>query len=961
MSRREHFGSAHAALPPPSYPRTDSGVRERFGATNLPHPPTRLVGRRRELSELRTLLVEHPLVTVLGTAGVGKTRLAIELAHALVQEYSVEGGTWRVDLTEAKDADAVYAAVARTLGSGATSGPTDATEAVGIALAARGKTLVILDGAEGCLPSLGRAVARWMGAAPDVRWIATSRSRLGIEGEAVLDLAPLATAASSNGSAPDAVWLFVDRARAARGDLVLDERTLQDVLELVRRLDGVPLAIELAAARSRALTPEQMLEQETSRFDLLGATGHHADKRHGSLRAAIDASWELLEPWQRHALAQLSVFAGGFDIEAAHAVLKLPVHLGEAAPRTAVDAIEALRDRSLLTATPSTEDGGRLRFSTYGSVREYAREKLLELGGREAAIARHAAHYVRSGLAWAERHDQGGARAATAWLARETENLLAVHRRMLVRRGREGAELALGAALALDPLLGAMGPGSLRLALLDAAITAAERDDADPARRVRALEARSDANRLMGKGQEAVADAQAALALATSSGSRADVGRVLRGLAMLALMQGRVAEGRGLLERACIIDRETEERREEGRALGLLGSVAALEGNLDLAWSTFERAIAVHRETGDLRFEATNTGNLAVVAHDAARLAEARVHCDRALALCREAGNRRLEAEVIGLLAAIAHESDRVDEARELYTRALAMHREVGNRRAEGMLLSYHGALLAEGDDVEGARAAYARALTILRECRDRPNEALVLGSLAAIEAREGCLESARAALAHAGECLDGVDEPRARAAVHLWRGHLELALAREARSEGDDARAQMLTEAARRRLAEAGPVDRGEVRRAADVRLARRALERALDAAARAEAPVSVAQTSGPPPGAPADALVVCAHGRWFRIPYGEVVSVARWRPLQRLLERLAERREIAPGEPLSVEALVAAGWPGERMLPKAGATRVYTAIASLRRLGLRDMLMRDDRGYLLRTDVAIARVSRG
>jgi tetratricopeptide (TPR) repeat protein len=430
---------------------------------------------------------------------------------------------------------------------------------------------------------------------------------------------------------------------------------------------------------------------------------------------------------------------------------------------------------------------------------------------------------------------------------------------------------------------------------------------------------------------------------------------------MLALMQGRLGEGRGLLERACTIDRETKQRREEGRALGLLGSLEALEGRLDDAWSTLERAISVHREVGDLRFEATNTGNLAVVAHDAGRLAEARIHCDRALVLCREAGNRRLEAEVLGLLAAVAHEGDRVEEARDLYTRALDMHREVGNRRAEGIILGYHGALLAETDDLESARTAYARSLTILRECRDRPNEALVLGALSALEAREGCLESARAALARATECLEGSEEPRSRAALHLWRGHLELALAREARSEGDEARATMLSDAARVRLGETGTPERGEVRRAADVRLARRALDRALESAPMSEAPPTRPSViDGPPPNAPAHALVVCAHGRWFRVPRGEVVSIARWRPLQRLLERLAERREIAPGEPLSVDALVAAGWPGERMLPKAGATRVYTAIASLRRLGLRDMLVRDERGYLLRTDVPIARVSR-
>jgi predicted ATPase len=956
MSRREPLGTAPDPIPAPSPARSESGVRERFGSSNLSHAPTRLVGRRRELSELRTLVAEHALVTVLGAPGVGKSRLATELARLVLDEYVRAGGAWRVDLAEAKDVDAICATVARTLGLGATAGGADAATTLAVSLATRGKTLLVLDGADGCVAPLGRTLATWLGGAPEVRWIVTSRTRLAIEGEAVLDLDPLSVSAIGGG-APDAVWLFVDRARAARQDLVLDERTSQDVLELVRRLDGIPLAIELAAARTRSLTPAQMLEQESTRLDLLGTGPQHSDPRHSTLRAAIDSSWGLLEDWQRDALTQLSVFAGGFDTDAASAVLDLSAHPGA---RRATEAIEALRDRSLLSASPC-EGNARLRFTLYSSVREYAREQLFQLGGREAVVLRHARHYVEEGSRWAKRHDEGCSPEASAWLGRETENLMAAHRRMLLR-GRDGAELALGAALAIDPLLAASGPGTLRLALLDAAITAAGREDLGADVRLRALEARSDAHRLLGRGPEAVADAQAALALATSSGDRAAIGRVLRELAMLALVQGKLAEGRGLLERACTIDRETKDRREEGRALGLLGSVAALEGRLDAAWSALDRAIAIHRDVGDVRFEATNTGNLAVVAHDAGKLSEAHVHGERALALCRRAGNRRLEAEVLGLLAAVAHEADRLDDARRGYARALAIHREVGNRRAEGALLSYHGALLAEDGDAEGARAAYARALTILRDCQDRPNEALVLGALAGIEARDGCLESARAALAHATECLEGIDEPRARAAVHLWRGHLELALAKEARAEGDASRAQRLVDDARRRLDDVSPNQDGEVRRAADVRLARRALQQALTMLARGEAVSSMpAPMEGPPPGSAADALIVCAHGRWFRGPRGAVVSVARWRPLQRLLERLAERREIAPGEHLSVEALVAAGWPGERMLPTAGATRVYTAIASLRRLGLRDVLVRDDDGYMLRTDVPISRVSRG
>jgi len=951
LKRRESLAAAPATAPE----RLESGVRERSGATNLTHPPTRLVGRRRELSELRTLVVEHRMVTVLGPPGVGKTRLATELALGLLDEYGKAGGVWRVDLTEASDADAVASAVARTLGLGVVGGGATLQSAIGAALAGRGRSLVVLDAAEGGVAPLGRALAEWLGAAPDVRWIVTSRVRVGIEGEAVLDLPPLATTSSSG--APDAVWLFVDRARGATADLVLDERTSRDILELVRRLDGLPLAIELAAARTRVLTPAQLLDQESRRFDLLGSSGQHPDPRHATLRAAIDASWELLEPWQKHALAQASVFAGGFDLDAAEAVVDLSAYAGA---HTVLEALQALRDRSLLTATTSTDDPGRLRFSMYGSLRERARERLLDLGGRDDAVLRHARHYAAVGGAWAERYDAAGSREAMAWLVRETDNLLVAHRRMS-SRGAAGAELALGTALALDPVLAAVGPGTLRVGLLDAALAAAGEATCDHGLRGRALQARADAHRLLGHVNEATSDAQAALELATRHGDRPAVGRILRDVATLALMQGKLVEGKALLDRACAIDRETGQRREEGRALGLLGGVSALEGRLDVAWSTLERAIAVHREVSDLRWEATNTGNLAVVAHDAGRLAEARMQCDRALTLCREAGNRRLEAEVLGLRAAVAHEEGRIDEARELYAHSLAMHGEVGNRRAEGALLGYQGMLLAEVDDFEGARATYGRALTVLRQCRDRPTEALVLGALAAVEARDGCIASARAALAHATECLTGNDEPRSRAALQLWRGHLELALAGEARDEGDEARADMLVDAARARLTEPAPGERGEVRRAADVRLAHRALDRALRAATtrRETAEPIVPAPQGPPPEAPPDALVVCAHGRWFRLPGGELASVARWRSLQRLLARLAERRETAPGEPLSVDALVAAGWPGERMLSKAGATRVYTAIASLRRLGLRDLLLRDDRGYLLRPDVPISRVS--
>lgn len=917
------------ASAPAPHTRAESGVRERLARTNLAHGRTRFVGRRREMSELRTCITEARVVSVVGAAGVGKTRLACETARALLDEYVREGGAWCVDLASAGDADGAIAAVARTLWIPATATGADAGAAMGGALAERGKTLVVLDAVDACAPSLVRLLGDWTRVAPDVRWIATSRVPPGLDAERVIDLRPLATGAALG--SPDAVWLYFDRARATTAvqpGFTVDARTEDDVLDRVRKLEGMPLRIEIDAASG-------------DRRSAIGPTLH----------ADIDASCGRLDPRTRSTLARVSRFVAPFDLAAAEALTGSPC----------AREIETLRDKALVSATVSLDGASAPRFTMPAAVRERVRAMLVDDGLREVIDVRHARHCVAAGLALAERWESDASHDTLSAIARIADDLLAAHRRMLPC-AHDGAVLAVGAALALDPLLAAVGPASLRLSLLGSALDAAERGDIGPVLRMRALRARSEAHRTCSRIADAIADANAAVAISTSCGAHDETARALMQLGVLAVIQQRYADARGSFDRAMSLAVESHARREEGRVLGCVASLDALEGRLERAWASLERAIAIHRDTHDVRFEALSCGNLAVVAHDMGKLDDARLWCDRALSACRTACDRKIEGEVLGLLAVIAHEQDRGEAALDSYARALVAHREAGHRLGEGTLLAYQGALLAEYDDVQGARAAYGRALSLLRELRDRTGEALVLGAMAALEARGGSLASARAAMAHATECLHGHDEPRSRAALELWRGHLEIALAREARVEGDDARAAMLLGAARRRLEEASPDAAGKARRAVDVRLAMRALRHALDSAERGDPPEAALSSvpSGPPPAAPADALVVCAHGRWFRVPRGQVVSVARWRPLQRLLERLAERREIAPGEPLSVDALVAAGWPGERMIAKAGATRVYTAIASLRRLGLRELLVRESRGYRLREDVAVVRVSR-
>jgi predicted ATPase len=955
MKQRETPRRASGPVSAPSQ-RAESGLRARFGGTNLAHAPTRFVGRRRELSELRTLLTEGSFVTLVGPPGIGKTRLASELGLALLDEYVRAGGAWRVDLAEARDVDAAIAGIAKTLAL-----PSNA------ALAVRGATLVVLDAPEACAAPLARALTRWSREAPLVKWVAASRSRLGVDGELVLELGPLSTrpSAGPGGATPDAVLLFADRAPGIDTAEGLDERTARHVLELVRRLEGMPLAIELAAARTDLLTPAQLVVQAGARPDIPGP--HEGDARHAALRETLAQTWAALLPWQQRALKRLGVFTGAFDAQAAAAVLD------EEDGRSAADVVASLHSRAVLVASARPGEPGLVRHALHACVRDYVRERCGD--AERSAVERHARYFVGRGLERAERHDASGDPEAFAGIAAEMEELLAAHRRML-GRDASGAQLAVEAALSLDPLLASVDAQHLRLQLLDDALRAAERESADPDLRARAHECRADAKSALDGIGAAHEDLGAALDASAPLREPATKARVMRALGTLAADRSKTIEARERLEQARGIARDAGDEREHGRALAELARVEALEGAVDQARATLDSALELHRATGDRRFEAMSSAAKAALAHDAGAIDEARAAAEQALALGRELGDRRTEADALARLAVLAHETEPIEAARDLYARALAAHHELGAVRAEARLLGRQAALLgfSTGDD-ESARAAYTRALTVIREHdEDRAGQALVLAGLAALEARAGSVDLARGALARATACLEGIDDRPVRAALHLWRGHVETALARKALADGDAEHARRLVDAAATRLVEAtgrggnpsgGAYAKGtDAHRAselvsADLRVAAIALRRSIDALKGDAAPAQPAPgAEGPPPDAPGDALIVCARGRWFRAPGGEVVSVARWRPLQRLLERIAQRREIAPGEPLTVDALVAAGWPGERMLAKAGATRVYTAIASLRRLGLREVLAREDGGYLLRADVLIVRV---
>jgi predicted ATPase len=328
------------------------------GSVDLPAPPTRFLGRERELFDAVSVVYERDprVLTVVGPGGTGKTRFAIELARLLGDD--AEGGTVFVPLAPLRDAELVVPTVADRLGA---SSPDPA------AIAARvggRRTHVVCDNLEQLLPEAARHLADLVAAVPALRLLATSREALRVQGEAELDLPPLVRA--------EAVELFCERARAVRPDVTATDA----VAKLCERLDGLPLALELAAARTKLLTPEALLDRLTDRLDALKGT-RDAEERHATLRATISWSYDLLDGAEQELFARLGVFRGGCTLETAEFVCTADL-----------DTLASLLDKSLLRRRVGRL--GEERYWMLETIREFALERLRESGSEEDLRRRHA-------------------------------------------------------------------------------------------------------------------------------------------------------------------------------------------------------------------------------------------------------------------------------------------------------------------------------------------------------------------------------------------------------------------------------------------------------------------------------------------------------------------------------------------------------------------------------------------
>jgi predicted ATPase/class 3 adenylate cyclase/DNA-binding CsgD family transcriptional regulator len=505
---------------------------------HLPAHLTSFVGRNTELSQVRELLSENRLLTLTGAGGAGKTRLAVQLAGQLTGEFS--DGVWYVDLAPITDPDLVPLTVARELGL--PDQPGRSTMDTLTRFVGDRQMLVVLDNCEHLLDASAALTNALLGAAAGLTLLATSREPIGVAGEVSWRVPSLSLA-------DEAIELFTDRARRARPDFTLSADNAATVGEICARLDGLPLAIELAAARVRALSLAEILDSLHDRFRLLTGGARTAVRRQQTLRASVDWSHALLTEPERVLFRRLAAFLGGFDFHAAQTV----AGAGDVERYQVLDLLTLLVDKSLVVADNAA---GRSRYRLLETVRQYAAEKLSESGEADAVRARHRDHYTAiAALLDAPARTDYERRLEQA--ETEIDNLRAA---FAWSRENSDIELALTLTSSLQPLWLARGRFREGLAWFDAALAGldARHVEVPPATRARAF---SD---------------------------RALVGATLGGVDIL-----------DCARQALSIARELDEPALLARALTACGFIAGQDNDFEVAQASFAEAIGLARALDD--------------------------------------------------------------------------------------------------------------------------------------------------------------------------------------------------------------------------------------------------------------------------------------------------------------------------------------------------------------------------
>lgn len=938
--------AAVSRSPSPALERDRDPPAGRSHARSWRHETSSFVGREGDLLALERHHADGArLVTVLGPAGVGKTRLARQYAR---QRADRGEAVWFCDLTAAQTTADLLAAVAAPLDVILAFGATvdEVSDRIGADLATRKDVVLVLDNFEHLIAHAEMTVDRWLEQAPSAVFIATSRQPLGLEEEVRFELSPL--------DLDHGIALFEDRVRSLNPISAITEETRPIAAEIVRQLDGLPLAIELAAMRMVLLRPAEILARLPQRFDLLRSGIRHRSPRHATLEQAIAWSWDLLTLPEQAALAQCSVFRGGFSIEAVEAVLDLGAFPG--APPI-IDVVQALREKSLVRAfaAPAFDES---RLGLYESIREFAAAKLRASGARRAIAERHARYYVGEAEVWSARASGPAWAACLDRLALELHNLQAV-----ANRTEESPALGVRATLALDTLLSVRGPHETRLKLLDDAVTVLDRLE-DPTAALRALMCRTSANLNRGALKEAHEDNARARALAERAGTPGfEAPLLLQRLEVACYLSTNAAYRVSVSEYGPLADAAIDAARRSGddRTLALgIAMRAWFTGILPEDSSALDAMVASVEGMNEPRVLAAVLFFLGGAYLRWGRLREARAHMDRSLSYARQVGDRCLDATVQCLSSFIDLCDGDFVAAASHFEAALTANDAMGNWFWSPVALAGYGiTLLNMPEHVSGAASRFERVLSAAGAPRNVWATTLAQAGLCAARALEGRLDEAAQCLAASRSYPGTTEDPTVALMLHLCEGVLEEMQAREAGARGDEAAAQRLRRSALARLREwvdepstpGAPLELRVTPRfgALAAFTTGRVLERVV-AGEDLQRPLRMAASaSGVPSVSTARDLEIGPLCQWFRAAGGTMVDLSARPTQRRLLAALAEQHAVAPGTALGAQALIKTLWPGERAALRLHLGRLHNAVATLRGLGLRKLILTNERAYLL------------